>query len=54
LAVAVLEKVKDVKEEGLKVVRTLTTDLENLMHNSIKVPEDIDLDSARSIITMEF
>jgi len=48
LAVAVLENVKDVKEEGLEVVRTLTTYLENLMHKAIEVPEDIDVDSARS------
>jgi HSP20 family protein len=48
LAVAVLENVKDVKEEGLEVVRTLTTYLENLMHKAIEVPEDIDVESARS------
>ncbi len=48
MAVAVLENVKDVKEEGLEVVRTLTTYLENLMHKAIEVPEDIDVDSARS------
>ena len=48
MAVAVLENVKDVKEEGLEVVRTLTTYLENLMHKAIEVPEDIDVESARS------
>jgi HSP20 family protein len=48
LAVAVLENVKDVKEEGLEVVRTLTTYLENLMHKAIEVREDIDVESARS------
>jgi len=48
LAVAVLENVKNVKEEGLEVVRTLTTYLENLMHKAIEVPEDIDVESARS------
>jgi HSP20 family protein len=48
LAVAVLENVKDVKEEGLEVVRTLTIYLENLMHKAIEVPEDIDVESARS------
>jgi HSP20 family protein len=48
LAVAVLENVKDVKEEDLEVVRTLTTYLENLMHKAIEVPEDIDVESARS------
>jgi len=48
LAVAVLENVKDVKEEGLEVVRTLTTYLENLMHKAIEVPEDINVESARS------
>ena len=48
MAVAVLENVKDVKEEGLEVVRTLTTYLENLMHKAIEVREDIDVESARS------
>jgi HSP20 family molecular chaperone IbpA len=48
LAVAVLENVKDVKEEGLEVIRTLTTYLENLMHKAIEVPEDIDVESVRS------
>ena len=48
MAVAVLENVKDVKEEGLEVVRTLTTYLENLIHKAIEVPEDIDVESARS------
>jgi HSP20 family protein len=48
LAVAVLENVKDVKEEDLEVVRTLTTYLENLMHKAIEVPADIDVESARS------
>ena len=48
MAVAVLENVKDVKEEGLEVVRTLTTYLENLMHKAIEVPEDINVESARS------
>ena len=48
MAVAVLENVKNVKEEGLEVVRTLTTYLENLMHKAIEVPEDIDVESARS------
>jgi HSP20 family protein len=40
-----------VKEEGLEVVRTLTTlttYLENLMHKAIEVREDIDVESARS------
>jgi HSP20 family molecular chaperone IbpA len=48
LAVAVLENVKDVKEEGLEVIRTFTTYLENLMHKAIEVPEDIDVESVRS------
>jgi len=48
LAIAVLENVKDMKEEGLEVVRTLTTYLENLMHKAIEVREDIDVDSVRS------
>ena len=48
MAIAVLENVKDMKEEGLEVVRTLTTYLENLMHKAIEVREDIDVDSVRS------